>query len=83
MRFNYGYQDLPSDIIAKGSRYVLEKVTNLKEGSCILRYISLNQIVSSYSSYEEGLKDLAKREYEDILMDIKEYIYIHNKVREY
>ena len=83
MRFNYGYQDLPSDIIAKGSRYVLEKVTNLKEGSCILRYISLNQIVSSYSYYEEGLKDLAKREYEDILMDIKEYIYIHNKVREY
>ena len=83
MRFNYGYQDLPSDIIAKGSRYVLEKVDNLKEGSCILRYISLNQIVSSYSSYEEGLKDLAKREYEDILMDIKEYIYIHNKVREY
>lgn len=83
MRFNYGYQDMPSDIIAKGSRYVLEKVTNLKEGSCILRYISLNQIVSSYSSYEEGLKDLAKREYEDILMDIKEYIYIHNKVREY
>lgn len=83
MRFNYGYQDMPSDIIAKGSRYVLEKVDNLKEGSCILRYISLNGVISSYSSYEEGLKDLAKKEYEDILLDIKEYLYIYDKAREY
>jgi hypothetical protein len=74
---------MPSDIIAKGSRYVLEKVTNLKEGSCILRYISLNDIISSYSSYEEGLKDLAKKEYDEVLLDIKEYLYIYDRVREY
>jgi len=83
MRFNYGYQDLPSDIIAKGSRYVLEKVANLKEGSCVLRYLALNETVSSYTSYEEGLKDLAKKEYDEVLLDIKEYLYIYDKVREY
>jgi len=62
---------------------VLEKVDNLKEGSCILRYIALNEIISSYSSYEEGLKDLAKKEYDEVLLDIKEYLYIYDKVREY
>lgn len=83
MRFNYGYQDLPSDIIAKGSRYVLEKVTNLKKGSCVLTSLATNEVICSYTSYELGLKGLAVREYDDILLDIKEYIYINDKIREY
>jgi hypothetical protein len=83
MRFNFGYQNMEDAIIAKGSRYVLEKVTNLKEGSCVLTCIATNKMIWTYTSFEDGLNDLAKREYEDILMDIKEYIYIHNKVREY
>jgi hypothetical protein len=82
MKFNYGYQNMPSDIIAMGDRYVLERVTNLKEGSCILRYISLNEVVSSYSSFEEGLKALAKKEYDEVLLDIKEHLFIYDKVRE-
>ena len=83
MRFNYGFQNMSDDVIAKGSRYVLEKVTNLKEGSCVLTCIANNKLIWTYTSFEDGLNDLAKREYEDILMDIKEYVYIHNKVREY
>jgi len=83
MRFNYGFQNMSDDVIAKGNRYILEKVTNLKEGSCVLRYLALNKTVSSYTSYEEGLKDLAKKEYDEVLLDIKEYLYIYDKVREY
>jgi len=29
------------------------------------------------------LNDMAKREYEDTLLDIKEYTYINDKIREY
>ena len=83
MRFNYGYQDMASDLIANGNRYTLEKVTNLKEGSCVLTCIATNKLIWTYTSFEDGLNDFAKREYEDILLDIKEYVYIHNKVREY
>lgn len=83
MRFNFGYQNMSDSVIAKGSRYVLEKVTNLKEGSCVLTCIATNKLIWTYTSFEDGLNDLAKREYEDILMDIKEYIYINDKIREY
>ena len=83
MRFNYGYQDMASDLIANGNRYTLEKVTNLKEGSCILICKATNETIYSYTSYKDGLNDMAKREYEDTLLDIKEYTYINNKIREY
>jgi len=83
MRFNYGYQDMPSDIIANGNRYTLEKVTNLKEGSCILICKATNKTISSYVKWHDGLNDMAKREYEDTLLDIKEYTYINDKIREY
>jgi hypothetical protein len=83
MRFNYGYQDMASDLIANGNRHTLEKVTNLKEGSCILICKATNETIYSYTSYEDGLNDMAKREYEDTLLDIKEYIYINDKIREY
>jgi len=83
MRFNYGFQNMSDDIIAKGSRYVLEKVTNLKEGSCILTSLATNEVICSYTNLELGLKGLAVREYDDILLDIKEYIYINDKIREY
>jgi|TARA_R110002012_G_scaffold274666_1_gene460997 mRNA degradation ribonuclease J1/J2 len=83
MRFNYGYQDMPSDVIANGNRHTLEKVTNLKEGSCILICKATNATISSYTSYEKGLKDMAMQEYRDTLLDIKEYIYINDKIREY
>ena len=75
MRFNYGYQDMASDVIANGNRYTLEKITNLKEGSCILICKATNATISSYTSYEKGLKDMAKREHEDILLDIQRYLY--------
>ena len=83
MRFNYGFQNMSDDVIAKGNRYVLEKVTNLKEGSCILICKATNATISSYTSYEKGLKDMAMQEYRDTLLDIKEYIYINDKIREY
>jgi len=83
MRFNYGFQNMSDDVIAKGNRYVLEKVTNLKEGSCILTCKATNEVVSSYVKWHDGLNDMAKREYEDTLEDIKEYTYINEKIREY
>ena len=83
MRFNYGFQNMSDDVIAKGNRYVLEKVTNLKEGSCILTSLATNEVISSYVKWHDGLNDMAKREYEDTLLDIKEYIYINDKIREY
>ena len=83
MRFNYGYQDMASDAIANGNRYTLEKITNLKEGSCILICKATNATISSYTSYEKGLKDMAMKEYRDTLLDIKEYVYINDKIREY
>ena len=75
MIFNYGFQNMSDDVIAKGNRYVLEKVTNLKHGSCILTCIASGKIIFSYTSYEKGLKDMAKREHEDILLDIQRYLY--------
>ena len=75
MIFNYGFQNMSDDVIAKGNRYVLEKVTNLKHGSCILTCIASGKIIFSYTSYEKGLKDMAKREHEDILLDIRRYLY--------
>jgi hypothetical protein len=75
MIFNYGFQNMSWDIIAKGNRYVLEKVTNLKHGSCILTCIASGRVIFSYTSYEKGLKDMAKREHEDILLDIQRYLY--------
>ena len=83
MRFNYGFQNMSDDVIANGNRYVLEKVTNLKEGSCILTCKATNKTVSSYVKWHDGLNDMAKREYEDTLLDIKEYTYIKDKIREY
>jgi len=83
MRFNYGYQDLPNDIIAKTSNYVLEKVTNLKEGSCIMTSIASNEVISSYVSHEDGLKAMAYREYKDKLNYIQEYININETIRRY
>jgi len=83
MRFNYGYQDMSDAVIAKGNRYVLEKVTNLKKGSCVLTCIATNKLIWTYNSYAKGLNDMAKREYEDTLLDIKEYTYINDKIREY
>ena len=83
MRFNYGYQDMASDVIAKNNNYILEKVTNLKEGCCILICKATNATISSYTSYEKGLKDMAMKEYRDTLLDIKEYVYINAKIREY
>jgi len=29
------------------------------------------------------LNDMARREYEDILLDVKEYVYINDKIKEY
>jgi hypothetical protein len=83
MRFNYGFQDMDKDTVATSNRYVLEKVTNLKEGSCILTCKATNEIISSYVKWHDGLNDMAKREYEDTLEDIKEYTYINEKIREY
>ena len=83
MRFNYGYQDLPSDVIAKTSNYVLEKVTNHKEGICIMTSIASNEVISSFVSHEDGLKAMAHREYEDKLNYIQEYININETIRRY
>tara|TARA_R100000908_G_C3656787_1_gene85925 strand:+ start:328 stop:579 length:252 start_codon:yes stop_codon:yes gene_type:complete len=83
MRFNYGYQDMASDVIAKNNNYVLEKVTNLKEGSCILTNMATNEVISSYTSIQKGLLDMAEREYADTLLYVKEYIWINEKIREY
>ena len=74
---------MASDVIANGNRYTLEKITNLKEGSCILICKATNATVYSYTSYEKGLKDMAMKEYRDTLLDIKEYVYINDKIREY
>jgi len=41
------------------------------------------EVVSSYVKWHDGLNDMAKREYEDTLDDIKEYTYINEKIREY
>ena len=83
MRFNYGYQDMAKDVIANGNRHTLEKVTNLKQGTCILICKATNATVSSYTCYAKGLSDMAWREYENPLLDIKEYTYINEKIREY
>lgn len=84
MRFNYGYQDMPKDVIAQGNRYVLEKITNLDNGKCcILTCLATSKVISSYANTQNGLNDMARREHEDILLDIKEYVYINDKIKEY
>jgi len=83
MRFNYGYQDMNKSTIANSNRYTLEKIVNLKEGSCVLMSKASDEAISSYETWSDGLEDMAKREYKDILEDIKEYIYINEKIREY
>jgi hypothetical protein len=83
MRFNYGYQDMNKSTIANSNRYTLEKIVNLKEGSCVLMSKASDEAISSYETWSDGLEDMAKREYKDMLEDIKEYVYINEKIREY
>jgi hypothetical protein len=83
MRFNYGFQDMNKSTIANSNRYTLEKIVNLKEGSCVLMSKASDEAISSYETWSDGLKDMAKREYKDMLEDIKEYVYINEKIREY
>ena len=83
MRFNYGFQDMNKSTIANSNRYTLEKIVNLKEGSCVLMSKASDEAISSYETWSDGLEDMAKREYKDILEDIKEYTYINEKIREY
>tara|TARA_B110000285_G_scaffold96243_1_gene109804 strand:- start:198 stop:449 length:252 start_codon:yes stop_codon:yes gene_type:complete len=83
MRFNYGFQDMNKSTIANSNRYTLEKIVNLKEGSCVLMSKASDEAISSYETWSDGLEDMAKREYKDMLEDIKEYVYINEKIREY
>jgi len=83
MRFNYGFQDMNKSTIANSNRYTLEKIVNLKEGSCVLMSKASDEAISIYETWSDGLNDMAKREYEDTLDDIKEYTYINEKIREY
>ena len=83
MRFNYGYQDMNKSTIANSNRYTLEKIVNLKEGSCVLMSKASDEAISSYETWSDGLEDMAKREYKDTLKDVKEYTYINEKIREY
>ena len=83
MRFNYGFQDMNKSTIATSNRYTLEKIVNLKEGSCVLMSKASDEAMSSYDTWSDGLEDMAKREYKDMLEDIKEYVYINEKIREY
>ena len=76
-------KDYPGQDEVKLSITGSEKVTNLKEGSCILTSLATNEVISSYVKWHDGLNDMAKREYEDTLLDIKEYTYINDKIREY
>jgi len=69
--------------IATSNRYTLEKIVNLKDGSCVLMSKASDEAVSSYETWSDGLKDMATREYEDTLEAIKEYTYINEKIREY